>query len=689
MKKQPPSVSPKPRSTASGGGKDQKLEQKRRSGKDPAAAYDPSSLPPEIASFMTKVRNRSFDGADTTQQPLLAGRGHPSSGELPRTATNEPALAERPSSAIERGQRSPVEVPPTYDVPRLSVSPTFDALKVEVSAQNDHQAPATVERVTITPDAQDSGDERRSASLSAPNQSGRPSSAETSPTVGSHSSPVAIYPEAYNPTGSAAVAGKEPAEGRGGKSSAQQQQQQQSSLSANKLYTYAYYKQSSQDKRDQLNQQFINQNQPLPQPSTTTHTAEMGWNGERVARREVAQQQPQVPPQQYQLRSQPNAASKSGAMSLPRGQALPYHGASPQHDSRGSSDGSASTTPHAQSDMALSSHAQPRSPTGAAPDSFGYRYQSYATGQQPQQPVIPPNPAHSGNNYPPPIPPHHQGGGASGSGYYPPGPQDIRRAQTFSMGQGVTRPSRSPHHHHHHHHPGGEDSLPNSPTYFAQNPPAQFHDRQMLSPGSMANNRSFQEHLETLNTTRHGRKMRVLDWMQKQQQVEPQHMIRDPSAELPTQPYQRQTHIYASAAELDPPISVPTPTEQNRPSSVQGMGMGMGIGTGMGSGGGGGGYYNGQERGRLNTFPYNQQHQGQYSAHTSQWSQQPGATRSSQVDRGARGYVNVPPHAHVAPRQLPVAMGVRGNVGRPVGAPAKAQTLPTAKFEKDYYILDV
>ena len=679
---------------------------------------------------MSKVRNRSFDGGDSTHS-LVSNqqqRSRPASGDLPRTSNEAPSTTDRPSSAMDGGQRTPVNVSPTYDVPRSSVSPTFNQLKVEVSAQSNHQAPATVERVTITPDVQEVVDEKKSApSL----ESGRPNSAEMSPSSGSysHSAQAVVYPEAFGTS-----AGKEqdqfrapvsePTSSSSGSASAVggvSNGQKPGGESAK--YTYAHYRKDRREQQQQQQQQFTNQN--VVQPPAAPASSGMGWDSEKAKNRELTQRsqpqqqqvQPPPPHQQYQLRSQTNAPQqKNVSMSFPRGQ-VPMYGASPHHESHGSSDGSTPTTPHAQSDMAIShpsAAAQPRSPTGvgppqtstAAPDSFGYRYQSYA-GQQQQPPLnarsrnYPPLPPQAQQQLPPapqqqfppaqqqqfpPAPQQQFPPAQQQAGYFPPGGQDIRRTQTFSMGQGTSRPTRPAHFHQH---PGGEDSLPNSPTYFAQNPPPQqFQDRRMLSPSAMANNRSFQEHLEALNTTRHGRKMRVLDWMTKQQQVEQHHMVRDPSTELPAQPYLKQTHIYASAAELDPPpssVHVPNPAEQYRPSSAQGPPP-----TSLAGG------YQTQERGRLNTFPYS------YSANTNthtlpqQWPHSQ-APRSQVGGRGGRSYVNVPPHAPPTGTQIPSShqqphgMVARGNagMGRGIGAPVPAHNLPTAKFEKDYYILDV
>lgn len=648
------------------------MEQRKRPAKEPVSQYDPSNLPPEIARFVNRVRH-SFDGNDTSQQ---AQHGRQPSGEMVRSR-NE-LVTDRP---VDKSPETHVEVSPTYDVPRSSVSPTFDALKVEVSASSHGQVPASVERVTITPE--EPGQPRHNTNLSTPQQqNGRPSSAEISPTTGSYSTSAAVYPEAYSPGAGSKEQdhhsrSTEADSGIGGSAGSGGQQLSSGGLgtgaggSVGGMYSYAHYRQSSQDKRDQLMQQQQQQQQSQQQNKEQQlprggQNQQMSWDAEtQRAKHEVIQpqqqqqqqQQQQPPHQQYQLRSQP---AKNASMSLPRGQTLGYGAGPPlNRESHGSPDGSTPTTLQAHSDLAIP-HSQVRSPTGGAPDSLGYKYQPYA-GQQSS------NPRSTRGYYPPQL--------QQQQGYYPPAPQDIRRAQTFSMGQGQPRPTRMAQYRQH---PGGEDSLPNSPTYFAQNPP-RLNDRGMISPNTVANNRSFQEHLDTLNSTRHGRKMRVLDWMQKQQQVDSHHMVKDPSAETPTEPYHKQSHIYASAAEPDPPppVHVPNPAEQRRPGSAQGQGG-----------------YQPQERGRLNTFPYSHSAAHAYpqrSPQQSQWMAQ-----RAQVDSRGRGYMNVSPHSHGpsptgihnAPYPQP-PMGSGGNVGRMAGTPANAQNLPTAKFEKDYYILDV
>ena len=664
-----------------------KTEQKKRPSKEPISQYDPSNLPPEIARFVNRVRH-SYDGGDPTQE---VQHGRQPSGETAGPRNELPT--DRP---VDKSAETRVEVSPTYDIPRSSVSPTFDALKVEVAASSHGQIPASVERVTITPE-----EPRHNTNLSTPQrQNGRPSSAEISPTTGSYSTSAAVYPEAYSPSAGSVKEqdhhsrSTEADSGIGGSAGSGGQQLHvnsgpggpATSTSAGGMYSYAHYRQSSQDKRDQamqqqqLHPQQQNKEQQLP-PQKGGQDQQMSWDAEtQRAKHDVIQahpqkhqqqqqqhqqqqqQQQQVPHQQYQLRSQP---AKNASASLPRGQTLGYGAGPPPQDrlNRGSSDGSSSTTPHAHSDLAIP-RTQPRSPTGPAPNSLAYKYQPY-TGQQSSNP---PRPA---RGYPPQPPQQQQG-------YYPPPPQDIRRAQTFSMGQGQPRPTRMAQYRQH---PGGEDSLPNSPTYFAQNPPRP-NDRGALSPNAMANNRSFQEHLDTLNSTRHGRKMRVLDWMQKQQQqVDGHHMVKDPSAEVPTEPYHKQSHIYASAAEPDPPppVNVPNPAEQRRPGSAQG------------------GYYQQpQERGRLNTFPYSHSAAHSHPQRPPPQQAPQGMAQRAQVDSRGRGYTNVPPYrppptgTHTAPYPQPQPpMGSGGNVGRMAGTPANAQNLPTAKFEKDYYILDV
>ena len=408
-KKQPPAVSPKPKpkpqssvSSSTGGGPQQadQIEQKKRPAKEPISQYDPSNLPPEIARFVNRVRH-SYDGSDTSQQ---AQHSRQSSSEIMRPR-NELAT-ERP---VDKSSETHVETSPTYDVPRSSVSPTFDALRVEVSASSHGQVPASAERVTITPE--DSGQPRQNTNLSTPqHQNGRPSSAEISPTTGASA---AVYPEAYSPSagskeqdhhsrsteadsgigGSAGSGGQQLSSGGVGTGAAGG-----GSSGLGGMYSYANYRRSSQDKRDQItNQQQQQQLQPKQNQEQQVpkggQNQQMSWDAEtQRAKHEViqpqSQQQQQLqqqqPHQQYQLRSQP---AKNSSMSLPRGQALGYGAGAPQDHlnraSHGSSDGSTPTTPQAHSDLAIPhSQAMARSPAGGAPDSLGYKYQPYASQQQ-------------------------------------------------------------------------------------------------------------------------------------------------------------------------------------------------------------------------------------------------------------------------------------------------------------------
>ena len=109
VKKQLPSVAPKPQSGS--GAQGQVQEPRKQPGKEP---YDASNLPPEIASFVTRVRNRSFDGDSSSS--LGVQHGWQASAELPPRPSNEKPVDMRPSSAVERSQRTPVEISQTYNI---------------------------------------------------------------------------------------------------------------------------------------------------------------------------------------------------------------------------------------------------------------------------------------------------------------------------------------------------------------------------------------------------------------------------------------------------------------------------------------------------------------------------------------------------------------------------------------------
>ena len=312
-KKQPPAVSPKPKpkpqssvSSSTGGGPQQadQTEQKKRPAKEPISQYDPSNLPPEIARFVNRVRH-SYDGSDTSQQ---AQHSRQSSSEIMRPR-NE-LTTERP---VDKSSETHVETSPTYDVPRSSVSPTFDALRVEVSASSHGQVPASAERVTITPE--DSGQPRQNTNLSTPqHQNGRPNSAEISPTTGASAT---VYPEAYSPSagskeqdhhsrsteadsgigGSAGSGGQQLSSGGAGTGAAGG-----GSSGLGGMYSYANYRRSSQDKRDQITHQQQqqqlqpkqNQEQQVPKGG---QNQQMSWDAEtQRAKHEVIQPQSQQQP---------------------------------------------------------------------------------------------------------------------------------------------------------------------------------------------------------------------------------------------------------------------------------------------------------------------------------------------------------------------------------------------------------
>ena len=135
---------------------------------------------------------------------------------------------------------------------------------------------------------------------------------------------------------------------------------------------------------------------------------------------------------------------------------------------------------------------------------------------------------------------------------------DVRRVQTFTAGRAFQQHQRyspSPLSYE-------EDSIPNSPTYFTHHHPS--WERATPSPNTEALNRSFQEHLNSLEGHRKGRQHRVLDWMQRtSNDWANRPMIRDPEANIPTKPYQRQCHLYETAedafrSETHPPQQAQT-----------------------------------------------------------------------------------------------------------------------------------
>ena len=120
---------------------------------------------------------------------------------------------------------------------------------------------------------------------------------------------------------------------------------------------------------------------------------------------------------------------------------------------------------------------------------------------------------------------------------------DVRRAQTFTAGRAFhhQRYSPSPLSHE-------EDSIPNSPTYFTHHHPS--WERATPSPNTEALNRSFQEHLNSLEGHKRWRQHRVLDWMQhSSNDWANRPLIKDPEASIPAKPYQRQYHVYETAEE--------------------------------------------------------------------------------------------------------------------------------------------
>ena len=122
--------------------------------------------------------------------------------------------------------------------------------------------------------------------------------------------------------------------------------------------------------------------------------------------------------------------------------------------------------------------------------------------------------------------------------------QDVRQAQSFNTTRQIPSPLHPPRPAHF----VEEDSIPNSPTYFTQNLPLD-RDAVNPSPHTRAVNRSFQDHLNALDSGRHGRKTRVLDWMQRtadgwSHDSQQYPMMRDHATNQPAAAYLRPSHVY-------------------------------------------------------------------------------------------------------------------------------------------------
>lgn len=223
------------------------------------------------------------------------------------------------------------------------------------------------------------------------------------------------------------------------------------------------------------------------------------------------------------------------------------------------------------------------------------------------------------------------------------------------------------------------DSLPNSPTYFSEHPP---EDRVTPSPRTQVANQSFQAHLNSLEAETRMRKKKVMEWIQKssneawdrenrrKEGKDPTRLKLDPVSHLPAQAYMKQEPIYA---DLDSASPVP-PTEDSVLSRASGSLPNQSWVPEMRSGTADL-RYRMEPRHRMEPRPRGATVTGSkmqpFPASSQRQYPQPSRQNPGVQGRGGRE--------------------VQGSTGQPnlAAHPNLAASYPTAKFEKDYYILDV
>ena len=108
---------------------------------------------------------------------------------------------------------------------------------------------------------------------------------------------------------------------------------------------------------------------------------------------------------------------------------------------------------------------------------------------------------------------------------------------------------------------GGEDSIPNSPTYFTKHHP--HRDEATPSPETQYYNHSFKEHLTSLQPTRGVRRMNVANWMEQSSDYwnsnKSAPFLRDAHTSLPTNPPIRPQHRPVEQRLSLPGPHIPTP----------------------------------------------------------------------------------------------------------------------------------
>ena len=557
----------------------QRQKERRREPEKPSVARDNVSqrYPPEIASFMARVKHRSTDDGSSSQaspQPSAKEMGHMRESSSRNTSQRDPsqhllqhhpgqtrpaevggATGGRGLPSLAEGVDGPASSAVSEDVPRTgsssrsSDSPRLNRIEVSESVISKPHSPE-LQTVVITspspshppPPPPHYSSARSSSSKSAsPLHDANTVSSTTQQqqqqlqreqTAADSSSPSPAYDTPRSVLEQQQRLNREIQQvGRTGRFTTASETSRQAYL--------------VQGRQQQQQQQYHQQQQRRKQPPDFAQS----WDYTQY--REYHQRSAAGTHESLQKRSQTVSDRSTAPMhmksvSLPRGQPMDYT----QYQLESSSRSSTPTSPHAHSDLGY--------PTGGGRGGGG-RENLSPVEQTSLRPL--PSPTHQRPG-PQMAAAHRVVQGVQQqqqpvAGHYR---SDVRRAQTFSSGTG--RPAHigsglqyNPNRHSMGEQDIGDDSIPNSPTYFMQNHP--HRDEATPSPHTEALNRSFQEHLDTLNSAhKMGRKMRVLDWMQRTTDAWNQDsrypMIRDPETHIPAVPYSRGAPLYEAPEHLEP-----------------------------------------------------------------------------------------------------------------------------------------
>ena len=756
----------------------QRQKERRREPEKSSVARDNVSqrYPPEIASFMARVKHRSTDDGSSSQsspQPSAKEMGHMRESSSKSTSQRDPsqhllqhhpgqtrpaevggATGGRGLPSLAEGVDGPASSAVSEDVPRTgsssrsSDSPRLNRIEVSESVISKPHSPE-LQTVVITstspshpppppPHHYSSARSSSSKSASPLHDANTVSSTmqqqqqqlQREQTAADSSSPSPAYDTPRSVLEQQQRLNREIQQvGRTGRFTTASEASRQAYLVQGRQQQQQQQQYHHQQQQQQYHQQ---QQQRRKQPPDFTQS----WDYTQY--REYHQRSAAGTHESLQKRSQTVSDRSTAPMhmksvSLPRGQPMDYT----QYQLESSSRSSTPTSPHAHSDLGY--------PTGGGRGGGGRENLS---------------PVEQTSLRPPPSPTHQRPAPQMAAaprvvqgvqqqqqqqpvaGHYR---SDVRRAQTFSSGTG--RPAHigsglqyNPNRHSMGEQDIGDDSIPNSPTYFMQNHP--HRDEATPSPHTEALNRSFQEHLDTLNSAhKMGRKMRVLDWMQRTTDAWNQDsrypMIRDPETHIPAVPYSRGAPLYEAPEHLEPEMKQLKPhqrmerepqqqqQQQQQPSTKQQQDYDREYQLrrkdrehqmqlerdhhrrksdhdNRGGGGGGGvrgGRYSDTDRpstrDRLQTFPHMQSSSPRKrtamqapplaaAPQAAVMSQYPGAHQQQQQHQRPRTISAGGGSTHLRPDQQQ-QQRMAGSAGKPLRSPGHQPGKPS----KDYFVLDV